>query len=202
MTERSVFKFKIMAPRTEEQFELIREERKEQIMKVALELMSKEGFSNVTISKIASKAKISKGLMYNYFSSKEELITEILHEGFEKLAATFDPNKDGVLTYDELHYLIDEIFNVMQSNIKFWRMYLMTLFQPEVYKLIETHFMKSLAPFMKITYDYFSNRGVEDPEAEVKFLAALLDGIALHFVMDPKGFPLEGIKAKLHNIYK
>ncbi len=191
-----------MAPRTEQQFEVIREERKEQIRKVALELIAQQGFSNITISKIASSAKISKGLMYNYFDSKEELILEIMMDGFKEFAKAFDPNKDGVLTDDELHFLIDETFRIIKSDFKFWRLYFMIMFQPEVYKLIEKDLMKLLQPFMAITYNYFKKKGFKDPETEVTFFGAMLDGICLNFVMNPKGFPLDGIKAKLHNMYK
>ena len=53
-----------MSPRTEQQFEAIREERKEQIKRVALEVVFEEGFQNASISKIAQKAGISKGLLY------------------------------------------------------------------------------------------------------------------------------------------
>lgn len=202
MTERSVLNLIIMAPRTEQQFEIIREERKEQIMQVALELIAQEGFSNVTISKIAARAKISKGLMYNYFDSKEELITEIIMNGFKAFQDAFDPNKDGILTDDEVHFLIDETFRILKSNIKFWRLYFMIMFQPEVYRLIENHLMEMLKPFTTITYNYFKRKGYADPDAEVTFLGAVLDGISLNFVMNPKNFPLEGVKAKLHKMYK
>lgn len=202
MTERSVFKIYPMAPRTEQQFEIIREERKEQIMQVALELIAQEGFSNVTISKIAAKAKISKGLMYNYFESKEELIIEIMMNGLKELAEAFDPNKDGILTDDELHFLIDETCRIIESNQKFWRLYFMIMFQPEVYKLIYKDFMKMLDPFLSITYNYFSKKGYKDPQSEARFFGAVLDGVALNFVMNPKGFPLGGIKEKLHSLYK
>jgi AcrR family transcriptional regulator len=191
-----------MSPRTEKQFEFIREERKGQIMEVALEVIAQEGFSNVTIAKIASKAKMSKGLMYNYFSSKEELISEIMVNGINKFKDAFDPNKDGVLTDDELHFLIDETCRILQDNIKFWRLYFMIMFQPEVLKLIEKYMTKMMEPFMTITQNYFKKRNYPDPEAEVRFFGAILDGIALNFVVDPKGFPLEGIKKKLHYIYK
>jgi AcrR family transcriptional regulator len=191
-----------MSPRTEQQFEIIREERKEQIKQVALELIAKEGFSKITISKIASKAKISKGLMYNYFKSKEELIIEIMMNGVKALTEAFDPNKDGILTDDELHFLIDETCRILESNTKFWRLYFMMMFQPEVYNIIRKDILKILEPFMTITYNYFQKKGYEDPESEVSFFGALLDGVALNFVMNPKGFPLDGIRKKLHSLYK
>ncbi|MBN2485309.1 MAG: TetR/AcrR family transcriptional regulator [Bacteroidales bacterium] len=191
-----------MSPRTLLQYEIIREERRAQIMQVALELISEEGFANVTISKIATKAGISKGLMYNYFESKEQLILEIILEGFNELFCVFDPNKDGVLTNSEMHYFIDEVFVVIKSNIRFWRLYYMLMFQPEVYRLIEPEVQKIMQPFMKTVLGYFEKKGSADPTCEMKMFCSILDGIRMNFVMDTKNFPMESIRKKLHELYK
>ena len=66
-----------MSPRTKEQFDEIRTGSKARIMQAALEVFSEEGFDKASISKIAGRAGVSKGLMYNYFKSKEELIKTI-----------------------------------------------------------------------------------------------------------------------------
>ena len=55
-----------------------KEERKEQIMKTALNLFAKKGFYNTTIADIAREMGMSVGNMYNYFPSKESLAKELL----------------------------------------------------------------------------------------------------------------------------
>jgi AcrR family transcriptional regulator len=190
-----------MSPRTLKQYEEIREERREQIMHVALELIASEGFSNVTIAKIAKKASISKGLMYNYFESKEQLIFDITKRGIDEFLRIIDPDKDGVLTHQEFHFFIDQVFDVIQSNFKFWRLYFMIMFQPDVLKVVEPEFNKVMEPFMSITIDYFKRLGAEDPITELRFFGAMMDGISLNYVMDDKNFPLEAVKKKLHNMY-
>ena len=60
-----------MSPRTPQQFEEIREEKMTLIMDIALEHFANEGYHTTTINHIARHAGISKGLMYNYFESKE-----------------------------------------------------------------------------------------------------------------------------------
>ena len=47
-------------------------------MDAALELFVTYGYQGTTISQIAKKASVSKGLLYNYFKSKEELLHEII----------------------------------------------------------------------------------------------------------------------------
>jgi AcrR family transcriptional regulator len=191
-----------MSPRTEQQFEEIREERRRQIMQVAIELIAQQGFATVTIAKIAKHARISKGLLYNYFESKEKLIFDILMEGINEFHNAFDPNKDGVLTDNELHFFIDQVFDVLKSNVKFWRLYFMIMFQPEVYKLIEPTIKEAMAPYLKTGLDYFAGKGHIDPISELRFFGAIMDGISMNFVMDAKNFPLDGIKNKLHEMYK
>ena len=66
-----------MSPRTEEQFEEIRESKKNLIQEVALELFATRGYHSTSISMIAKEADISKGLLYNYFESKEELLNSM-----------------------------------------------------------------------------------------------------------------------------
>lgn len=191
-----------MCPRTEKQYEEIREERKKQIMDVALALIAKEGFSNVTIAKIASKANISKGLMYNYFNNKEELIYDIMLNGFKVFSDAFDPNNDGILTDDEMRFFLDESYKVLKANTKFWRMYFMVMFQPEVFKIFEPKIAEMMDSFMKTTYNYFKLQGSTDPNTDMRLFGAILDGIAMNYAMDPKNFPLEGVLQRLHEMYK
>lgn len=54
--------------------ERIASERKEQILNAAITLFDEQGYGNTTISEIAKKAGISKGLVYNYYASKLDIL--------------------------------------------------------------------------------------------------------------------------------
>jgi AcrR family transcriptional regulator len=192
----------IMSPRTKKQFEEIREERRTQIMVVALELFAQHGFSNVTIARIAQKAGISKGLLYNYFDSKEQLVFEIMMMGFNAFIEVFDPNKDGVLTYEELHFFIDETFRIIQFKQKFWKLYFSILFQPEVLKLIKPKMNEILGPYLHTLSEYFVQNGSQDINMDMRFFGSIMDGICLNFVLDPQNFPIEAMKNRIHDIYR
>ncbi|SMO80971.1 transcriptional regulator, TetR family [Saccharicrinis carchari] len=191
-----------MSPRNDIQNIKVREERKRQIMNVALEIIAENGFANASVARIAQRAKISKGLMYNYFESKEDLIINIMLDGFNQLTLSFDTNKDGVLTEEELHYFIDSSFETLKNNIHFWRMYFMVLLQPQVYEIITPYLEKTLQPFYETAINYFIDKGYEDPIAEMRFFAAMMDGVGLHFILDPDNFPLDGVKKKMHRMFK
>ncbi len=121
-----------MTPRTKTQFREIREERKALIIETALELFADEGYHNTTISKIAARAGISKGLLYNYFESKEALLSEVLNKSTEEITMYFDPNKDGYLSEEEFEWFIRKIFAVVREKLPFWRLFYQLLMQKEV----------------------------------------------------------------------
>lgn len=55
------------------------DERREQILRTAIELFSKNGFNGTTTKKIASAAGISEAMVFRHFASKDELYEAILH---------------------------------------------------------------------------------------------------------------------------
>lgn len=59
----------------------IRNERKEQIMQAALKVFAENGVKLTKISMIAKEAGVSHGLVYHYFTSKEEVLFESLKWG-------------------------------------------------------------------------------------------------------------------------
>ena len=67
-----------MSPRNEQQNAAIKDERREQILSVALKLFGKRGFAATKMSDVSKAAGVSYGLVYHYFSSKEEIFSELL----------------------------------------------------------------------------------------------------------------------------
>ena len=63
---------------SEERRKKEKENRKNLILKVARKLFFERGFKAVTVDLIAAKAEVSKGSIYLYFDSKEEIYTQIL----------------------------------------------------------------------------------------------------------------------------
>jgi AcrR family transcriptional regulator len=189
-------------PRSEEQYSGIREQKINLIMQTALELFANEGYYPTSISRIAQKAGISKGLMYNYFSSKEDLIMAIISNGIEILLKSLDANHDGFLTEDEFEFYINETFRILQENIDYWKLYFATMMQPTVFKLVMIKYADLFPSLTKLLTEYFKRKGVPDPEVEASYFTALLDGIFLNYVMNPEGFQLERIKQMIIDRFK
>ncbi len=61
-----------------------RENRKNAILKAARRLFLEKGFKTGTVESIARKAELSKGSIYLYYNSKEEIYTQILLSDIDK----------------------------------------------------------------------------------------------------------------------
>jgi AcrR family transcriptional regulator len=61
-----------------------KESRKSAILKAARKLFFEKGFKFVTVESIAKKAELSKGSIYLYFNSKEEIYAQILLDDIDK----------------------------------------------------------------------------------------------------------------------
>jgi AcrR family transcriptional regulator len=73
------------------------EERRQQLIGVALELFSQRSPDEVSIDEIASAAGISRPLVYHYFPGKLSLYEAALKRAAEDLAARFDEPHEGPL---------------------------------------------------------------------------------------------------------
>lgn len=56
----------------------VKEIRRQAVLKAARKLFFEKGFKDVTVESIAKKANVSKGAVYLYFKSKDEIYTQIL----------------------------------------------------------------------------------------------------------------------------
>lgn len=166
-------------------------------MDVALRLFAMEGYHATSISRIAAEAGISKGLMYNYFESKEALMISILELGMKQLAELFDPNNDGVLTEDEFDYLVEKSMDAVIKNPTYWRLYFGILMQANIYEMVKEKYSEVLADVMKLLLEYYSARGVEDPLGEALLFGAMMDGVGMNYLLNPEMFPLERIKKQI-----
>jgi AcrR family transcriptional regulator len=188
-----------MSPRTPQQFREIREEKMTHIMDVALEHFANEGYFRTTISHIAGHAGISKGLMYNYFESKEALLRAIVHKSVNEVYHNLDIDKDGYLSEKEFELFIRKIGKMLKEKKDFWRLLFQLLAQndvreeffnafPETDSLVhpghepgDTNYPSKI---MKMIRDYFNRKkGTKgkqfDSEAEINMFFITMTGFAL-----------------------
>lgn len=184
-----------MAPKTKEQFEQIRQQSMDAIMQAALELFGHSGYHSTSISKIAQEAGISKGLIYNYFESKEDLLKRIVLDAIEKgehlmdeaMSRSDDPFK-------QLQYLLEISVDMVKSNLHYWKLVTSLAFQGDVLTPIEDVLAEKNKVAMELGIDLFRKTGVQDPLKEALMFGAVIDGMLMHYMHLGEEYPLEEMK--------
>ncbi len=74
------------------------QELKQRIVETACEIARTEGWSNVTLRKIADRIEYTHAALYSYFANKEQLLLEVLREGFQLLATDLASSSKGAET--------------------------------------------------------------------------------------------------------
>jgi AcrR family transcriptional regulator len=64
-----------------------REERRTQLLEVAREVVLRHGYRKANLGDVAREAGVSRATVYNYFSSKEQLLRAIVAQEVERLGA-------------------------------------------------------------------------------------------------------------------
>lgn len=172
-------------PRTEEDNKKIRDQRKAEIMSAALELFATEGYHSTPISKIAKKAGVSKGLIYNYFDSKEDLIRALVLQA-TKPAEDIQKDTGGHLdNMDEFVEIVDRSCRLAEENPHFWKLYFLLITQPYIIETYGDELMKFIEPFIIMYVDVLKRAGSENPEADAFLIGAMQDGLSLNYMVNP-----------------
>jgi TetR/AcrR family transcriptional regulator len=140
------------------------DERREQLIHVALNLFATKGFKGTTTKEIAVAAGVTEALIFRYFPTKEALYDAILRwrmadsrrvEALDALRR-FAEQKDD---WNLIHTLIAEVLSFHRENPEFQR--LMFFAALEGHNLAETYYEKWVKPVTDFLVGYVSSRQKE-----------------------------------------
>ena len=105
-----------------------REQRREQLLDVALELISAQGFAGLTMEGVAREAKIAKTVVYDLFGNREELLHALLEREQERaladVAAAIPASLDGE-PLDLLTGSLSTVLEAVRRHPDTWRLILL-----------------------------------------------------------------------------
>ena len=183
-----------MSPRTAAQNVLIREERKTQILDAALHVFAEEGYHSASVSKVAERASISKGLMYNYFYSKEEVLRALVSELWDYAIGALKMVPGEKIDDARFKEIIELSRDIPQEQPQRWKLYMSLAFQKDVTEMLMAEMAPRLGDYMQSLTIYFNGKGYDDPMAMMRYFSAVLDGVQMHCLLDPENFPAEKAK--------
>ena len=184
-----------MSPRTKIQNEALRQRSVTAIKKAALELFSRQGYTHTSISQIAQRASVSKGLLYNYFDGKEALLHEIIREQIEigdammseQLGRLDDP-------LEQLIAIIEGAIGIVLEDVNHWKLITSLAFQADVIERLMPLLKQNQQKTTETVSAIFTQLGAAEPLKETYLLGAMLDGVVLGYIVLQEDYDLQEMK--------
>lgn len=193
----------------------VSEERKGQIMNAAEEVFTQKGFDNARMDDIAEETGLSKGTLYLYYKSKNDLIIAILDRIFQrefKALATLDLSQtsatDAIWEYvDTVSKDVKIMLRLTPITFEFMGLAFRNKFVQKAFKAYFNRYMDILIPIIQHGIDTGEFRKTDAYEVAIA-AGAVMEGTILLWVYDKsKVNPekhirsgmkllLEGVKAK------
>ena len=101
-----------------------KEHRKEEILDAAQKLFFEKGLTTATMDEIAEAAELSKGTLYLYYKSKEDMYLAVMMRGMEVLYKIYEPIvSSNDTSVQKLAKFGDTYKNFFHSHRSFFRMF-------------------------------------------------------------------------------
>jgi AcrR family transcriptional regulator len=100
-------------------------QRRREILDAARQVFFERGFHSPTVDDIAARAEVSKGTIYLYFVSKEEILAHLLLEGLNQLVAQMEEmskTEPSQAAEPALRSLATAYLTFCQSNPSYFRL--------------------------------------------------------------------------------
>ena len=155
-------------------------EKKENILKAALELFAEEGFKSTSTSKVAKRAGVSEGLIFRHFGNKDGLLEAILKEGEARAKTLF---ADLVMESDPVRVIMKAIelgkhVQKSPSEADFWKL------QYKIKWELEEYGAYKVDPLRLALERAFESLAYENPKQEAQLILSLMDGMATRYFLD------------------
>lgn len=172
----------------------------QKITEAALELFANEGYHATSVSKIAKKAHVSKGLIYNYYNSKEDILHAIItganSESEDLLEELFQGDAK-----DQLRNVLNYLFEMLDKDFHRIKLFLSLVAQVENIEFVHRLGVEKYKKTMAILESLFEQLDYKSPRAESQFITALVDGLAMQYAILKNDLPLNSIRDNLFEKY-
>lgn len=187
-------------PRTQEENERIRQQAKAKIREAAIELFMRKGYHATSIDDVSKHAGVSKGLLYNYYKGKEELLSAMVEARIGELIQVMEKAEALETPAEQLKHIVEGAVDNVRRSPEVFRFYLHLQTQPEADETVAKYgkllIVESARQF-QIQCRMFEKLGASDPVARSLYFSSALQGIMLMISTYPDQFPVEAMKRQI-----
>ncbi|MGG4046709.1 MULTISPECIES: TetR/AcrR family transcriptional regulator [Paenibacillus] len=187
-------------PRTQEENERIRQQAKAKIREAAIDLFMKKGYHATSIDDVSKHAGVSKGLLYNYYKGKEELLSAMVEARIGELIQVMEKAEALETPAEQLKHIVEGAVDNVRRSPEVFRFYLHLQTQPEADETVAKYgklLIEESARQFQIQCRMFEKLGASDPVARSLYFSSALQGIMLMISTYPEQFPVEAMKRQI-----
>lgn len=165
-----------------------RAETRARLLTTALALFAAQGADRVTIAALAREAGVSKGLVYHYFETKDDLLDAVLASHIERVAAIAASVPDDLPHAARLRAFATAMAASVQADPAGYQMLLRTLAHPTGGGRIRAQVRAQAGAFQQRADAFatiFAAMGAEDPSVEARFFQSTLLGLLVLLATSP-----------------
>jgi len=149
----------------QERKEREKEQRREEILNASQQVFFEKGLQNSTMDEIAELAELSKGTLYLYYNSKEDLYLAVMLRGFDLLHEMVAKAEQQTTQPAEAMWMMGKVYyEFFEKHRNFFRMFHFLQY-PGLHKQVSPEMMESCngqtQKTWKLIIDVFQ-RGVEE----------------------------------------
>jgi AcrR family transcriptional regulator len=157
------------------------------IIQTALDIFSKNGYRATTMNDIAKEMGVSKGALYSYFKSKDDILKEIFQSNHQILREILCKSVDGqdyVLTMEKAYKLMTEKYHEFIHTS--FETFALASHDKNIRKIIREDHEKDVEVLRELLQNLMEKGAVRtdvDPRIMAQLVDALFTGIWLNLIM-------------------
>jgi AcrR family transcriptional regulator len=174
--------------------------KKQLILETALKLFATQGYGATPISLIAKQAGVSQGLMYNFFASKSQLLSEMITQGSADIAESMKSYSSIADPREAIKIHVTETIKIIKKKKEFWRLLHAIRLQSGVLQVVQELFEEIVTTVTKTFEKVFRQLGFENPKLEAQLFLTQIDGLVILYLQNEK-LPIEKLGNQLIKRY-
>jgi len=172
------------------------QKRKSQILRAAYAIIAERGYEDITVQDIATRAGFSKGIIYYYFSSKEDVMVSL----FDSILRVIDRNFASTIQNhpeprEQMERVLRMSFDLVHEHQEFYRV-MMVFWSQITHKTLMSDLNATLFRRYRREMAKIIERGVEkgvfranvDANLLASQIIAVIGGASLQYIFDPEAF--------------
>jgi AcrR family transcriptional regulator len=174
--------------RNQQRSEAMREQSRGAILAAALEVFGESGFAQSTTAEIAEKAGVSKGLVFNYFPSKDALLQALVEKMLGEALDFWDAQPWQGTPREQLLTWVDTAIAQVLRRPGFYRLYFSLALQPGGSGAVERalrNLEERLTRYLQRAEQLLQAAGSNQPALDARLLQCAINGLAQVIVTSP-----------------